>query len=120
MAGLTFYIVFTDSPSLTSSVPQILGIVQFFIAVVAALLFGIMPSGRLFDHYRVLPQAPFGTTDEKSPSKMEDLPFYCIGFKSAVPEFTLRTCIRASLQAQTLYRTVSGMINYFKATKLLY
>ena len=51
---------------------------------------------------------------------MDDLPFYCIGFKSAAPEFTLRTRIWASLRAQTLYRTVSGMMNYAKAIKLLY
>ena len=63
--------------------------------------------------------SPFGTHDEK-PSKMDDLPFYCIGFKSAAPEFTLRTRIWASLRAQTLYRTVSGMMNYAKAIKLLY
>ncbi|KAF8119311.1 glycosyltransferase family 48 protein [Boletus edulis] len=62
---------------------------------------------------------PFGT-DEKGQSKMDDLPFYCIGFKSAAPEFTLRTRIWASLRAQTLYRTVSGMMNYAKAIKLLY
>ncbi|TFK77596.1 glycosyltransferase family 48 protein, partial [Polyporus arcularius HHB13444] len=29
--------------------------------------------------------------DEKGQSKADDLPFYCIGFKSAAPEFTLRT-----------------------------
>ncbi|KAH9914111.1 1,3-beta-glucan synthase component-domain-containing protein [Fomitopsis serialis] len=34
--------------------------------------------------------SPFGT-DEKGQSKADDLPFYCIGFKSAAPEFTLRT-----------------------------
>ncbi|KAL0946251.1 hypothetical protein HGRIS_012507 [Hohenbuehelia grisea] len=62
---------------------------------------------------------PFGV-DEKAQSKMDDLPFYCIGFKSAAPEFTLRTRIWASLRAQTLYRTVSGMMNYSKAIKLLY
>ncbi|KII91785.1 glycosyltransferase family 48 protein [Plicaturopsis crispa FD-325 SS-3] len=62
---------------------------------------------------------PFGG-DEKGTSKMDDLPFYCIGFKSAAPEFTLRTRIWASLRAQTLYRTVSGMMNYSKAIKLLY
>ena len=61
---------------------------------------------------------PFG--DEKGQSKTDDLPFYCIGFKSAAPEFTLRTRIWASLRAQTLYRTVSGMMNYAKAIKLLY
>ncbi|EKM57278.1 glycosyltransferase family 48 protein [Phanerochaete carnosa HHB-10118-sp] len=62
---------------------------------------------------------PFGS-DEKGQSKADDLPFYCIGFKSAAPEFTLRTRIWASLRAQTLYRTVSGMMNYGKAIKLLY
>ncbi|KAG0213404.1 1,3-beta-D-glucan synthase [Mortierella sp. NVP41] len=50
----------------------------------------------------------------------DDLPFYSIGFKSASPEFTLRTRIWASLRAQTLYRTVSGFMNYPKAIKLLY
>ncbi|KAF4579577.1 1,3-beta-D-glucan synthase [Pleurotus pulmonarius] len=58
--------------------------------------------------------------DEKGQSRVDDLPFYCIGFKSAAPEFTLRTRIWASLRAQTLYRTVSGMMNYSKAIKLLY
>ncbi|KAI0306588.1 1-3-beta-glucan synthase [Multifurca ochricompacta] len=58
--------------------------------------------------------------DEKGISKSDDLPFYCIGFKTASPEYTLRTRIWASLRAQTLYRTVSGMMNYSKAIKLLY
>ncbi|KIK07095.1 glycosyltransferase family 48 protein [Laccaria amethystina LaAM-08-1] len=62
---------------------------------------------------------PFAN-DEKGQSKANDLPFYFIGFKSAAPEFTLRTRIWASLRAQTLYRTVSGMMNYSKAIKLLY
>ncbi|RDB28250.1 1,3-beta-glucan synthase component FKS1 [Hypsizygus marmoreus] len=62
---------------------------------------------------------PFAN-DEKGQSKTDDLPFYFIGFKSAAPEFTLRTRIWASLRAQTLYRTVSGMMNYSKAIKLLY
>ncbi|KAJ7628707.1 1,3-beta-glucan synthase [Roridomyces roridus] len=62
---------------------------------------------------------PFGA-DEKAASKADDLPFYFIGFKSAAPEFTLRTRIWSSLRAQTLYRTVSGMMNYSKAIKLLY
>ncbi|KAF8831305.1 1,3-beta-glucan synthase [Lentinula edodes] len=53
-------------------------------------------------------------------SKADDLPFYCIGFKTSSPEYTLRTRIWASLRAQTLYRTVSGMMNYSKAIKLLY
>jgi 1,3-beta-glucan synthase len=48
-------------------------------------------------------------------SKIDDLPFYCIGFKSA-----LRTRIWASLRSQTLYRTISGFMNYSRAIKLLY
>ncbi|KAJ7057186.1 1,3-beta-glucan synthase [Mycena amicta] len=63
---------------------------------------------------------PFSPNDEKAASKADDLPFYFIGFKSAAPEFTLRTRIWSSLRAQTLYRTVSGMMNYSKAIKLLY
>lgn len=53
-------------------------------------------------------------------SKIDDLPFYCIGFKSSAPEYTLRTRIWASLRSQTLYRTVSGFMNYSRAIKLLY
>ncbi|KAG8707025.1 1,3-beta-D-glucan synthase [Ceratobasidium sp. 395] len=65
---------------------------------------------------------PFGNgSDEKGGgNKTDDLPIYAIGFKSAAPEFTLRTRIWASLRAQTLYRTMSGMMNYAKAIKLLY
>ena len=63
--------------------------------------------------------SPFVGSDEKG-KKVDDLPFYCIGFKTASPEYTLRTRIWASLRAQTLYRTVSGMMNYAKAIKLLY
>ncbi|PGH04390.1 1,3-beta-glucan synthase component FKS1 [Blastomyces parvus] len=63
--------------------------------------------------------------DEKSEkdaakNKIDDLPFYCIGFKSAAPEYTLRTRIWASLRSQTLYRTISGFMNYSRAIKLLY
>ncbi|CAK5277699.1 unnamed protein product [Mycena citricolor] len=57
---------------------------------------------------------------EGNEKKVDDLPFYCIGFKTSSPEYTLRTRIWASLRAQTLYRTVSGMMNYSKAIKLLY
>jgi 1,3-beta-glucan synthase len=60
------------------------------------------------------------TMQEKGDRKTNDLPFYCIGFKTSSPEYTLRTRIWASLRAQTLYRTVSGMMNYSKAIKLLY
>lgn len=66
------------------------------------------------------PSNPFAG-DEKSDSKRaDDIPFYTVGFKSAAPEYTLRTRIWASLRAQTLYRTVSGFMNYSKAIKLLY
>lgn len=58
--------------------------------------------------------------NEKGDKKTDDIPFYTIGFKSAAPEYTLRTRIWASLRAQTLYRTVSGFMNYSKAIKLLY
>ncbi|KAF8902099.1 glycosyltransferase family 48 protein [Gymnopilus junonius] len=60
------------------------------------------------------------STQNEKTSKVDDLPFYCIGFKTSSPEYTLRTRIWASLRAQTLYRTVSGMMNYSKAIKLLY
>ncbi|KAK7014870.1 glycosyltransferase family 48 protein [Favolaschia claudopus] len=61
-----------------------------------------------------------GTASQAGEKKVDDLPFYCIGFKTSSPEYTLRTRIWASLRAQTLYRTVSGMMNYSKAIKLLY
>ncbi|KAL7412625.1 glucan synthase [Mrakia frigida] len=58
--------------------------------------------------------------NEKESKAVDDIPFYTVGFKSAAPEYTLRTRIWASLRAQTLYRTVSGFMNYSKAIKLLY
>ncbi|KAI6779454.1 glucan synthase component-like protein [Emericellopsis cladophorae] len=63
-----------------------------------------------------------GDVDEKdtAKSKIDDLPFYCIGFKSSAPEYTLRTRIWSSLRSQTLYRTISGFMNYSRAIKLLY
>ncbi|KAL9556982.1 hypothetical protein MBANPS3_001619 [Mucor bainieri] len=69
-----------------------------------------------------LSMASSSSTLEKDLTKsdIDDLPFYCIGFKSSKPEYQLRTRIWASLRAQTLYRTVSGFMNYRKAIKLLY
>lgn len=58
-------------------------------------------------------------TDYKK-DKVDDLPYYSIGFKIASPEYILRTRIWASLRSQTLYRTVSGFMNYSRAIKLLY
>ncbi|KAJ7632608.1 1,3-beta-glucan synthase [Roridomyces roridus] len=61
-----------------------------------------------------------GSQHTEKAAKVDDIPFYTIGFKTSSPEYTLRTRIWASLRAQTLYRTVSGMMNYSKAIKLLY
>lgn len=47
------------------------------------------------------------------------IPFQSVGFKIAKPEFIMRTRIWASLRSQTLYRTVSGFMNYSRAIKLL-
>jgi 1,3-beta-glucan synthase len=60
--------------------------------------------------------------DEKTERQhtIDDLPFYCVGFKSSAPEYTLRTRIWASLRSQTLFRTITGFMNYQKAIKLLY
>lgn len=51
--------------------------------------------------------------------KHDDLPYYSVGFKTATPEYVTRTRIWASLRSQTLYRTVSGFMNYTRALKLL-
>ncbi|KAI9296955.1 1,3-beta-glucan synthase [Neoconidiobolus thromboides FSU 785] len=58
------------------------------------------------------------SADEKS--EIDDLPLYYVGFKSASPEYVLRTRIWASLRSQTLYRTISGFMNYARAIKALY
>ncbi len=47
-AGPTFYIAIAESSSPNGSLALILGIVQFFISVVATLLFATLPSGRMF------------------------------------------------------------------------
>ena len=48
-AGPTFYIAIVENqPSGGGSLALILGIAQFFISIIATLLFGIMPSGRMF------------------------------------------------------------------------
>jgi len=49
-AGPTFYIALVDgrTASTNSQIPLIIGIVQFFVSVVATLAFGIIPSGRMF------------------------------------------------------------------------
>jgi 1,3-beta-glucan synthase len=66
------------------------------------------------------PSNPFASDEKADSKRADDIPFYTVGFKSAAPEYTLRTRIWASLRAQTLYRTVSGFMNYSKAIKLLY
>ncbi|PAV18327.1 1,3-beta-glucan synthase [Pyrrhoderma noxium] len=69
-------------------------------------------------------QNPFGGSDEKSGSAKtaDNLPLSTVlgSIKSSAPEFTLRTRTWVSLRADTLYRTVSGMMKYAKAIKLLY
>ncbi|KAK9717512.1 1,3-beta-D-glucan synthase [Basidiobolus ranarum] len=65
-------------------------------------------------------EASFETNKSRGNKKVEELPLYCFGFKSSAPEYTLRTRIWSSLRSQTLYRTVSGFMNYHKALKLLY
>ncbi|CUM66040.1 uncharacterized protein PRCAT00003694001 [Priceomyces carsonii] len=53
-------------------------------------------------------------------SGLDDLSYYSVGFKIATPEYILRTRIWASLRSQTLYRTISGFMNYSRAIKLLF
>lgn len=60
-----------------------------------------------------------GSSPEYGEDK-DDFPYYSVGFKVATPEYILRTRIWASLRAQTLYRTVSGFMNYSRAIKLLF
>ena len=84
---------------------------------------------------KVLALSKRNTTDEDKPesssvfmksekefvdNKINDLPLYCIGYKSSAPEYIMRTRIWASLKTQTLYRTISGFMNYTKAIKLLH
>ena len=47
-AGPTFYIGIVDGRTGQGNIPLIVGIVQFFVSVVATLAFGIIPSGRMF------------------------------------------------------------------------
>jgi 1,3-beta-glucan synthase len=47
-AGPTFYIAIVDGRPGQTQIPLILGIVQFFISVLATVAFGIIPSGRMF------------------------------------------------------------------------
>jgi 1,3-beta-glucan synthase len=47
-AGPTIYVAATEGNKNNGSLPLILGIVQFFISVVATLIFAILPSGRMF------------------------------------------------------------------------
>lgn len=61
-----------------------------------------------------------GREEDLVQKKINDLPFYFFGFSSSEFSYTLRTRIWASLRAQTLYRTISGFMNYSKAIKLLY
>lgn len=46
--GPTVYIAIVDDRPNSGNIPLIIGIVQFFISVVATLAFGLIPSGRMF------------------------------------------------------------------------
>ncbi|EGV62195.1 1,3-beta-glucan synthase component [Yamadazyma tenuis ATCC 10573] len=62
-------------------------------------------------------------TDDSSATRIDektDNHYYSVGFKVATPEYILRTRIWASLRTQTLYRTVSGFMNYSRGIKLLF
>lgn len=61
-----------------------------------------------------------GHDDDLVQKKINDLPYNMFGFSSSEFSYTLRTRIWASLRTQTLYRTISGFMNYAKAIKLLY
>jgi 1,3-beta-glucan synthase len=47
-AGPTFYIALMDNRQGQTQIPLIVGIVQFFISVVVTVIFGLIPSGRMF------------------------------------------------------------------------
>lgn len=66
---------------------------------------------------KMLASEHFPTEDKM---EMCDVPFFAVGFKAATPEYVLRTRIWASLRSQTLFRTISGFMNYSRAIKLLY
>lgn len=51
---------------------------------------------------------------------LTDKLFHSVGYHTADPKFILRTRVWASLKSQTLYRTVSGFMNYHTALKVLY
>lgn len=53
-------------------------------------------------------------------NQIDDLPLNFMGFKNCSPEFVFRTRIWSSLRYQTLYRTITGFMNYKTAIKLLY
>lgn len=63
-------------------------------------------------------EANSGSSSEAD--EKDDNQYYSVGFKVAAPEYVIRTRIWASLRAQTLYRTISGFMNYSRAIKLLY
>lgn len=57
---------------------------------------------------------------ESFKENISDIPYDMFGFATSEPMYTIRTRIWASLRSQTLYRTISGFMNYSKAIKLLY
>ncbi|OWB55959.1 hypothetical protein B5S28_g1848 [[Candida] boidinii] len=52
-------------------------------------------------------------------SKVDDIPLYCVGYKTSDKNQSLKTRVWVSLRTQTLYRTISGFMNYFTALEIL-
>ena len=47
-AGPTFYVALVDDRPASTQIPLIIAIVQFFMSVVVTVIFGLLPSGRMF------------------------------------------------------------------------
>ncbi|KAJ3359865.1 1,3-beta-D-glucan synthase, partial [Allomyces arbusculus] len=56
--------------------------------------------------------------DEEARETAEEKMFRAVGYTNPSPSFVLRTRIWTSLRSQTLYRTVSGFMNYNKAIQI--
>ncbi|GME90976.1 unnamed protein product [[Candida] boidinii] len=52
-------------------------------------------------------------------SKVDDIPLYCVGYNTSDKSQSLKTRVWVSLRTQTLYRTISGFMNYFTALEIL-
>jgi 1,3-beta-glucan synthase len=125
--GPTFYVAIAEHSGGGGSLALILGIVQFFISVVATLLFSIMPSGRMFgdrvagksrkylasqDIHSVLPGATW-----KSPYHSIAMWFLVFGCKFAESYFFLTLSFRDPIQVMVGMK-VQGCTDRFFGTGL--